>query len=191
MVLYIDETENEDFFIIGGLLVESERATELAYKKFKKSVRDMKIPNKYKSKVFTEFKATYLDHDYSRIKIKILEEIKSLEGCIIFSCYEKKGVKFNQVLKESVYITLLSEILVLVDKETKVIFDRFGKTDFEERIVCSVKINEHIQSIIPMDSQNVPGLQFADNVCSVIRLSKSGIDEYGYYNMISDKIVEV
>lgn len=191
MILYIDETENEEYFIVGGLLTESEQAVDLAYKKFKKSIRDIRIPDKYKSKVFSEFKATYLDHDYKKIKIKILEEIRELDGCVIYSCYVKKGTKFNQVLKESVYITLLSSILSSLTDDIDVVFDKFGKPDFEQRIIDSAKVNERINSIVPMDSQKVPGLQFADNVCSVIRLSKSGTDEYGYFELLKDMIIEV
>lgn len=191
MILYIDETENEKYFIVGGLLTESEQAVDLAYKKFKNSIRDVRIPDKYKSKVYSEFKATYLDHDYKKIKVKILEVIRSLDGCVIYSCFVKKGTKFNQVLKESVYITLLSAILSSFNDDIDVVFDKFGKQDFEERIIESAKMNERINSIIPMDSQKVPGLQFADNVCSVIRLNKSGADEYGYYELLKDMIVEV
>ena len=39
MVLYVDETENDDFFIVAGLLVESEEAVNESYKRFKKALR--------------------------------------------------------------------------------------------------------------------------------------------------------
>lgn len=190
MILYIDETENEEFFIVGGILVESEQKIRAAYKRFKHSIKEISIPTKYKSKVYSEFKAFYLDHDYKKVKRKMLEEIHTLDGCIIYSCYIKKGSKFNQTLKESVYITLLSSILSSLGKTTVVVFDKFGKPDFEKRIINSAKSNENILKIYPMDSQMEPGLQFADNVCSVIRLRKSGCDVYGYFDLISDIVVE-
>lgn len=191
MILYIDETENDRYFIVAGLLAESEQSVDLAYKKFKKDIKEYKIPEKYKSKVYMEFKSVYLDHDYSKIKSKMLEEIHQIDGCILYSCFIKKNSKFNQVLKESVYITLLSSIMSALDSNTDVIFDRFGKDDFEKRIVECAKTNKNIASIVPRDSQLIPGLQFADNICSVIRMYKSGEDEYSYYDLISDIVEEV
>lgn len=36
MILYVDETECDDFFIVAGLLTFSEEQTNLVYKQFKK-----------------------------------------------------------------------------------------------------------------------------------------------------------
>ena len=43
MILYVDETENNEYFILTGLLVDTEYNVELAYKKFKNSI----YPNCY------------------------------------------------------------------------------------------------------------------------------------------------
>ena len=83
MVLYIDETENEEFFIVAGLLVESDSVVQASYKHLKKSIRGMHIPDRYKAKVYTEFKSTLLDRDYRRIKQRMLVEIQELNGAII------------------------------------------------------------------------------------------------------------
>ena len=191
MILYVDETENDKLFIVAGLIAPSEQDVELAYKKFKNGIKGFKIPNKYKSKVYMEFKSVYLDHDYSKLKLKMLEEIHQIDGSVIYSCFIKKNSKFNQVLKESVYITLISSIMGALDSKTDVVFDRFGKEDFEKRIVECAKSNVNIVNIEPRDSQLIPGLQFADNICSVIRMHKSGEDEYNYYDLISDMVEEV
>lgn len=61
MVLYIDETEHFDYFIIAGLLAKSEQDVQLAYKKFKKKVSNYPLTNRLKEKVFLEFKSTMLD----------------------------------------------------------------------------------------------------------------------------------
>ena len=36
MLLFVDETENEDYFIVTGLLVESQNDIDLIYSRFKK-----------------------------------------------------------------------------------------------------------------------------------------------------------
>lgn len=184
MVLYIDETENEEFFIVAGLLVDSEASINLAYKRFKKRIQGFKLGKKVKSDLFTEFKATLLDKKYQRIKVRMLEEIRDLDGVILFSCHEKKGPKFNQILKESVYITLFSSIVSALAQETIVIFDSFGKADFENRIMRSVDANPIVTNIFPKESQSEPGLQFIDNICSVIRLHLSGEDSFNYFSFI-------
>ena len=37
-ILYVDETENEEYFIVTGLLVDSEAVLQLAYKRFKRKI---------------------------------------------------------------------------------------------------------------------------------------------------------
>ena len=132
-----------------------------------------------------------LDRDYSRIKIRMLEEIGLLDASVIYSCYIKKSYKMNQVLKESVYITLLSSIVSSLDSKTAVVFDTFNKPDFEEKIVKSLETIAVVDSVYPCDSQTKPGLQYVDNICSVIRLYRSDEDTYAYYGMIDKMIIEV
>lgn len=36
MILYIDETENDNYFIVTGLLVTSKQNVDMTYKRFKK-----------------------------------------------------------------------------------------------------------------------------------------------------------
>ena len=62
---------------------------------------------------------------------------------------------------------------------------------FEKRIVESFADNPKIKSIIAGDSQLVHGLQFVDNLCSIIRLHKSNCDTEGFYSILVDVIREV
>ena len=96
MVLFIDETENEKYFIVAGLLVKSREDAGEAYSHFKKNIKSFSIPEKKKALVFTEFKSVLLDKDFKRIKVKMLNEINSLEHSIIFSCYIKRDQHFSQ-----------------------------------------------------------------------------------------------
>jgi len=50
---------------------------------------------------------------------------------------------------------------------------------------------QNVQAIMSMDSQKEAGLQFVDNICSVVRLHKSGTDEFGFYKLIEKHVKEV
>ena len=191
MILYIDETENDEYFIVAGLLADSEADVELAYRKFKNGIKGAKLTNKAKSKIYVEFKSTLIDRNYFSIKNKMLEGISSLNATIVYSAYRKRKPKLNQVQKEAVYITLFSNILASLDTQTLVIFDRFGKSDFEDNIMKAARFYENVTEILSRDSQIEHGLQFADNICSTIRLYLSDDDEHGYYDRIKHLMDEV
>ena len=57
MILFVDETECEDYFIVAGLLTDSKLKTDATFKKFKKKVKNFHISPKDKEKIFTEFKS--------------------------------------------------------------------------------------------------------------------------------------
>lgn len=191
MILYVDETENDEYFIVTGLLIVSKEAAISAYKHFKNKISHMPISNNDKMRVFTEFKSTLLDRKYQRIKIKMLEEINELDHRVIYSCYVKKGDSFPQAFKEETYITLLAKIVSSIEAEVSIIFDRFNKRDFEDRIIDRLSSYHNVQAIMPRDSQKEPGLQFVDNLCSIMRMNKSGVDENNFYKIIEKWVQEV
>lgn len=191
MLLFIDETENEDYFIVTGFLIASREMAASAYKRFKKSISEMPIPRREKTVLYTEFKSTILDRRHKRVKIKMLESLNDVSPCIIYSCHIKKGMFFPQDYKESTYLTLLSKIVSSIDNDISVIFDTFNKQDFENRIIDRISSYPNVQAIMSRDSQKEPGLQYVDNLCSVIRLHKSDSDEYGFFNYIEKWIIEV
>ena len=106
MYLFIDETENTDFFVVAGLLVKSKEDIFLAYNHFKKSINNIPISAREKSILFTEFKATLLDRKYKKIKFRMLEELANIKPIILYSCYYKGNASFNQKCKEDIYIKL-------------------------------------------------------------------------------------
>lgn len=89
------------------------------------------------------------------------------------------------------FLILLSKIVSSTEKEISIIFDRFNKRDFEAAVIERISSYPHVQAIMPRDSQKEKGLQFVDNICSVLRLNKSGTDEYGFYQIISKTIKEI
>ena len=190
MYLFVDETENDDYFIVTGLLVPSKESVNIAYKRFKKKINSMNINPKMKQKLFNEFKSVLLDRQFQRIKIKMLEEIIRIDSQIIYSCYIKKEDIFNQEIKENVYIDLLTKIVCSIDNNIHVIFDSFNKSNFESKIIYSIKHLENVLSIESKNSYDEPGIQFVDNLCSVIRISYLD-SKNDYYQIVQNKVIHV
>ena len=191
MTLFIDETEKDEYFIVAGLLVYSDPDVELAYKKFKNSIKGLRISDKAKSRMYVEFKSTVLDRCYQKVKIKLLENISAIDAEIVYSVYKKKNIKLYQSQKESIYITLISNIMNSLQDSTHVVFDRFGIPAFEERIKKLKIIYKNVDTISEADSQVVHGFQLADNICSTIRLHITKKDQYGFFKIIESKTREV
>ncbi len=191
MILYVDETASDEYFIVAGLLVKSTCDIEMAYKRFKKHAGEYKIPDKLKADLFLEFKSVKMDKHFQKLKKQMLSELNSFEYCTIYSCYRKKNVVFTQKTMERSYLNLLSSIVASIDNEVEVVFDRFNKKDFEESIVKKLLSFPHVLSAKPEDSQNEVGIQFADNLCSVIRLYKTNSDSYKFYEVVEQFVKEV
>ena len=194
MLLFVDETENDDLFLVGGLLVESREAAIYAYKKFKKRIRDFKIPDRYRVELYREFKSTLLDRDYPRVKARMLEEITQLNCKLVYACYSKPNTPFVQEMKESVYISLLSRIASFIGEDISIIFDAFNIPSFDQKIVDELSKLKSVQAIMGRNSQSEPGLQLADNLCSVYRHSKEANQkplETEWYKMLENMIVEI
>lgn len=191
MILYVDETENKDFFIVTGLLMESRETADRLYKSFKKSVRNMPVSKRDKAALFTEFKSTILDRHYQRFKVKMIETLSEVDCHIIYSCYLKKNKAFPQSFKEDNYIAMLSKIVLEIDEDISIIFDGFNIREFDQRIVDRISTYGNVQAIMPRDSQKEPGLQFVDNMCSILRLHRSQSDDHGFYPMIEKWVKEV
>ena len=191
MLLFVDETENESFFIVGGVLVESRESASTAYKRFKRRIKDFPITANKRMRLYTEFKSVLLDSHYQKIKLRMIEEISEMECCIIYSCYVKKDSPFVQSLKEQVYIELLSKIVASISEDVSIIFDKFNLPTFETRIVQTISKYKNVQAIMPQDSQIEPGLQFADNICSILRHKKTTNTANEYYKLLENKIREV
>jgi len=191
MRMYVDETGNNEIFLVAGLVTASPESVELAYKQFKKSISADYIPAKYKSKIYTEFKSTLLDRDYSHIKRKMLQTIASTDSLIVYSCTTGRTVVRNKTVFQSTYITLLSKIVNNFHDDIDIQFDAFGDMLFEETIVASMKNIPYVRSIEPTDSRVTWGIQFIDNICSVLRLKETNSDHHGYYEIIRSKVQRV
>ncbi len=190
MILFVDETECEDYFIVAGLLTESKHMTDMTYKRFKKKINTMKLSEKTKQQVFLEFKGALLDRHYQKIKIKMLKELNNMKYNVYFTSYIKKDKSFKQPDKEKQYIFLLSKIVNSIEQDISIIFDSFNKPDFENNIISIMESHPNVLSINSCDSRNEPGLQFVDNLCSVIRLNKTK-KENDFYSLIKNYIIEL
>ena len=190
MILYIDETGNDDFFIVAGVLFDSEESTKSIYKQFKKKVDNIPLKNSAKEKVYTEFKGTLLEKSFQRIKQIIMETINNNAIKIVYSIYRKNKSGFLQNEKEMVYFQLINNIVNSMNEPVDVVFDEFKIKSFDSTIENRISQNANCNSIIHNDSQLIPGLQFADNVCGAIRLYVSEENEK-YYMIVKDKTYSV
>ena len=120
----------------------------------------------------------------------MLEEIMKLDSQIIYSCHIKKEERFTQEMKERVYINLLNNIVSSIHEDIHIVFDSFNKSDFEYNIVHSIVSHKNVLSIEPKNSYDEAGIQFVDNLCSVIRLSYLD-SKNNYYQIIKTKVVHV
>ena len=186
--LYIDESLDKNVFVVGGILVDRENDLLLAYKQFKKQVINASMTRKQKDEVSYEFKSTLLERTYPQIKRKMLFKLNTTNCKIVYS-YKNINKKVMQEDKENYYIELLSNIVKSINDDVTIItFDSFGNNRFEEKIIQSISNIENVKSISKDFSFNNKGLQFADNVCGVIRKHISNVDTNNYYEIIKNKI---
>ena len=120
----------------------------------------------------------------------MLEIIRTVDGVIIYSAYIKKTNHIKQSLKEKVYLKLLKNIVSSIDDEVDIIFDEFKLSIFEENIMKTIIEMPNVKSIMPGDSQKIPGLQFTDNLCSVVRVKLVDEDKNDFYSIIQDLVKE-
>lgn len=193
MILYVDETENEEYFIVTGLLVNSEKEINDAYYSFKKHVNLLKIPKRYKSKLFVEFKSNLLDYRFQKVKKVMLESLNLIPNSIIYASYVKKDKHLKQSLKDKRYIQLVNSIIESIELNTKidVIFDSLPNKNSINCVIDNLARLKNIASIKPADSQLTPGLQYVDNLCSVIRLHISQYDKNDFYELIKNNTRKV
>lgn len=59
--------------------------------------------------------------------------IDSLNYSIIYSVYKNNNNKFDQGIKEKIYIQLLNNIVSNIDTHIDITFDTFNKKDFEKK----------------------------------------------------------
>ena len=186
--LYIDESFDERNFVVGGILVDNEQDMLLAYRQFKKTVGSVPMTRKQKERITYEFKASLLDKTFPQIKRKLLYKLNAFDCNVVYSWYRiNKTIKQKE--KETIYIELLRKIVKSInDNVIIVVFDSFGNARFEKEIITEISELENVKSIRNDSSFNNKGLQFADNVCGVIRKHLSDIDDDHFYDIIKGKI---
>lgn len=107
--------------------------------------------------------------------------------CVVM--YNSKNIngRINQEQKENIYIQLLKELVKSIDEELIVVtFDEFNNKRFDNNIIDEVGGLINVKEIKKDQSYNNKGLQFADNVCGVIRRHLSDADKDNLYDIISN-----
>ncbi|MDO4941059.1 MAG: DUF3800 domain-containing protein [Erysipelotrichaceae bacterium] len=189
--LFIDESIDQNYYVVGGILTNSENDLLLVYNQFKKQVLNMPLTNKQKINITTEYKSTLLDKTYPQIKKKFLYKLNSLNCNVIYS-HKKLEEKLNKNINENTYIELLTNIINAIDDDVIVVtFDNFSNAKFENRIIETIGSLANVKSIKKDYSYNNKGLQFADNVVGVIRRKLSNTDSNGFFDIISKRTIEI
>ena len=190
MILYIDESLDNNYFVVGGFAVKSDYIVNEVHKQFKKHAKSFPMKENDRRRVFTEFKSVYLDDSYPALKRDMLNHIVKTDCKMYYKFYELNNETIYQDKKEEIYIKLLVSLVSEIKDEVAVYFDSFKKKDFEDNIKETISKLDNVILVDNKDSLNSKGIQFADNICSVIRRHLSNIDENQYYNIIENKLVK-
>lgn len=189
--LFIDESIDLNYYVVGGILVDNEDDLLLVYNQFKKQIMNIPLTRKQKDTITLEFKSVLLDKTYPSIKKKMLYRLNNLKCSVIYS-HKELNIKLNKELSENTYIELLSKIVKSIDDDVVIVtFDNFSNVAFENRIIETIEKLDNVKSIKKDYSYNNKGLQFADNVVGVIRRKLNNTDDNHFFEIISNKVIKV
>jgi len=203
--LYLDETEDEKYFIIGGVLTTDIKKVEDAVYETKRNIKRKKgIPEKTKAKILTELKERDLNswglqdikkHFFLNLtldkvkfrgknvftpnpKVKVIGVIHIKENSSLVN--EKKGYIYFKMLE-----LLLSDPL-FKEKEIEIIYDEFSSEYFDKSIETTIDSYINLKKIQSGNSEVVKALQAADLCVGSIRRNLNGEKNCYYYELIKD-----
>ena len=186
--LFIDESNDNNVFVVGGILIENEEELFLVYNQFKKQINRIPLTRRQKEKICFEFKSTLLENSYPQIKRKLLYKLNALNCDIVYD-YRKMVTGFNQETKRKFYLDCLTNIVNNINDEMIIVtIDELGSERFENLVFSEISKIKNVKSIIKNNSFNNKGLQIADNIVGVIRKHLSNIDKDNFYSIIANKI---
>lgn len=189
--LFIDESIDSKYYVVGGVLVNKENDLLFVYNQIKRQILNMSLTDKQKKMITTEFKSTLLDRTFPLIKRKFLYKLNAIDCNVIYSYKEIKQT-FNKEYNESTYIDLLTNIVNYINDDVLIVsFDNFSNTKFEDKIIKTIGSIPKVKSIKTDYSYNNKGLQFADNVVGVIRRKLNNNDPNEFYDIISNKVIQL
>ena len=121
----------------------------------------------------------------------MLYKLNTINCEVIYSAKSLKS-KLYQKDKEELYIDLFQRIVECINDElTIVVFDEFNNKKFEDKILKEIGSINNVKHISSATSYDNKGLQFADNICSLIRRHLSGLDDEKYYRIIEKKVKKI
>lgn len=197
--IYVDESENNNLFLLAAVITNNIDALRNAIYKTRKYVKSKKrLSKRLKEKILNEMKYYFLENEgFHDIKTELIQNIiyknakkheqsNSYETRFISCFYVKRDYEcFNQHRKQKVYLACLLKILNVIDNidnnETKqeyhLIYDEIGSKQFQEEIKQAVK-EKYGQAITigPGKSNEIKELQVADICAGCFRRKVSGED---------------
>ncbi len=188
MFLFIDETEDDKYFLVGGILVPKEDSLQGLYKKVRSKIKHHKYSMKAKNELLTELKDYQINKRYRRLKKYILQKLSTIG--VFYYCMIGKKKHFKQVDKERTYIKLLKKIIKSVNCDVNVVYDDFKLLRFHNNISVEVLKLENVISVNSAKSQECKSLQFSDIVVGTIRRYYKELD-IEMYKIISAKVIDI
>jgi len=160
----------------------------IAYHQFKKQFNEIPLTRKQKERISFELKSSVLESSFPQIKRKLLYKLNLLNCKIVYSFRSVDGI-LKQDKKESLYLDCLKSIVNGINDDITIItIDELGSYKFESIVIQEISKLDKVKSIRKDSSFNSKGLQFADNVCGVIRKHISNTDTDNYYEIIERKV---
>lgn len=210
--VFIDESEDLQHFLIGGVITDSKEKLNDAIHATRKFIKQKKgLSDKHRNKLLNELKDYQLEKmGFQDIKRCFLENLafetiktknKNKEnkiprtGIEIFYLQYKKspGQHFNQETKEFIYLAMLATLICYFEERghLEIIFDEFDNKAFVNSIKELQDSNKVVVSIEPGKSNETKELQAADICIGSIRRILNQEDTCGFMEIMEAHLVKI
>lgn len=202
--VYIDESEDEQRFVVGGLIIEDNNRLLSSIYRTRKYIKSKKgIPNRIKQKLLNELKEHFLHRRYNDIKKEFIKNLlcENKDTINFFGAYyaKRKYEHFDQERKEKVYEACIIEILNTlinpvtiqeeIDNNFSITYDQFG--GYKLNIALQEMVQKQYKNICIFkagDSQVTKELQVADIIVGCLRRAL-GNEDLESFELIQDHCI--
>lgn len=213
--VFIDESEDESVFAVGGIAtLDRDKLLDGIYETRRYIKNKKGLSDRQKSRLLNELKDHILHSSFEEIKTNFIKNIvyektrekKNGKGLQVrdyvrsfCAFYRKKyGEYFNQERKEDVYIACLEKVIEALEPFVTsqegielvydITYDEFGEGDFENQLRHHIQSQfPNIKVILPGKSNEVKELQAADVCIGCMRrsLNDEDIENFSHLKQIS------
>lgn len=176
--MILDESIDDDLFVVGGVVTTNERVIEQGILAIKKKVKNSNIKGKIRDKILNEVKDHYLNRNLSKFKKEFFQKIKDDEDTMLISVYMDND---RTLSTEDKYIMCLKKILDILkleienlnikikcDNIPRIKYDQFQSKTFKNKL-NEIKNKYNIEHIEEFNSQATLSIQGADLSVGLMR----------------------